>query len=448
MTDVLDRTVARPTADRSLREPPDLDPLGSSARISPHRRGTHLDLSPILGWILAALAAAAGVIHLVMVPSHWGESVAEGIGFAAAGWIQLAVAWLVLTRANRRLLYVGIGVSWALICAWVWSRTMGLPFGAHAGHAETAGFVDLTTVGFEAAFIGVAVFALARPGFGRSWTGSSLAFASVIPIAVVALATGAVASPSARDHAAGSHGEHGAAADHAHGTGAGATPVDDKGLSLLSNGHHHEIGLEKPLDAATRAQLTREMALTHQVGVMYPTIADAIAAGYTRAGPYTPGLGTHYIRPNEPGLNADGMMSDADILSPLSLIYAGTGLDSPIAGFMYYSLSEKAPVGFAGPNDIWHYHNNICMKNLPGGGFDTPLGADLDITEKDCKAVGGNLLKQSTWMVHVWSLPGWESQQGLFGEVNPALTCSDGTYYIMAKKHWPDHPLNFCKSEL
>jgi hypothetical protein len=46
--------------------------------------------------------------------------------------------------------------------------------------------------------------------------------------------------------------------------------------------------------------------------------------------------------------------------------------------------------------------------------------------------------------VHVWSVPGWESQQGLFGEVNPALSCADGTYYQLPQEQWIDHPLNVC----
>ncbi len=49
-------------------------------------------------------------------------------------------------------------------------------------------------------------------------------------------------------------------------------------------------------------------------------------------------------------------------------------------------------------------------------------------------------------MVHVWSVPGWESSQGLFGEVNPALACPDGSYYQRPMKEWIAHPDNACKS--
>jgi hypothetical protein len=43
-------------------------------------------------------------------------------------------------------------------------------------------------------------------------------------------------------------------------------------------------------------------------------------------------------------------------------------------------------------------------------------------------------------------VPGWESQQGLFGEVNPALACPDGTYYELPLEQWIDHPLDVCRT--
>jgi hypothetical protein len=32
-------------------------------------------------------------------------------------------------------------------------------------------------------------------------------------------------------------------------------------------------------------------------------------------------------------------------------------------------------------------------------------------------------------MVHVWNVPGYESPDGMFTELNPRLTCPDGTYH-------------------
>jgi len=436
MTDVLDR-VAQPAAPKTRPAP--------SRPPTPMRPNT-FDPSRPARALLATLSVAAGIIHLVMVPSHWGESVIEGLGFALAGWFQLATAWLLFTRPTRGLLRVAALANVAFIGAWAWSRTFGLPFGAHGSHPESAGFVDLTTVALEATLVLGALFVLFRPGFGRSWSRTTLGFAALVPIAVVALATAAIASPGARDHAMGSHGDHAAAgAGHGHDE---AAPVDDRGLALLSNGHHAAIGPEQPLDAATRAELTRQIALTQRVGELYPTIAAAEAAGYRRAGPYSPGLGLHLIRPSGPGLNGDGVMNDEDLLSPMSIIYAGTEQDSAVAGFMYYATTEAEPEGFAGPNDIWHYHTNTCVRFNGDGTIDAPFGADMsDVSPGLCERAGASLIEQTQWMVHVWSLPGWESQQGLFGEVNPALACPDGSYYRLPLREWIDHPLNVCRSE-
>ena len=425
MTDVLDRLEV-------------LDSFTSAPK--PDERHVRFDPGPAALRIAACLSVSAAVIHLVMVPSHAGESLAEGLGFALAGWFQLVAAWLFLTRRVKRFV-VPIAVANVLfIGAWVWSRTAGIPFGAHAGQSESVGFVDLTTVAFELALLLWCAVLLRRPAVGRQWRRGAKGVAAAVIVAVFGLTTAAIASPSARDHAAHSHGV--ASDGHDHST----TPVDDKGLSALSNGHHHPIGPEQPLDAATRAELTRQIAVTQEVAKQYPTVADAEAAGYHRAGPYSPGLGAHYIRPTGPGLNTDGIMTDAALREPLAIIYAGTDPTSPIAGFMYYSMAPNEPQGFAGPNDFWHYHTNVCLKMGADGGFDAPFGADSDVPAELCTRAGGQVLQQTQWMVHVWSVPGWESQQGLFGEVNPALTCPDGTYYELPQDQWIDHPLNVCRS--
>ena len=227
----------------------------------------------------------------------------------------------------------------------------------------------------------------------------------------------------------------------------GGKKTDDKGLSLLSNGHHHMIGtVEHALSPADRKTLSAQIAATIETAKKYPTAADALAAGYQQVGPYMPGIGAHYISyAGGQGLNPDGTMDDADLTHPLAIIYDGTDPTSVIAGFMYYSMSPKEPAGFAGANDVWHYHESLCLKFGPNG-IETPYGLDKSATKKECTAAGANLMKQTQWMLHVWSVPGWESRQGLFGEVNPALMCADGSYYQLAPKDWLTHKKNACKA--
>jgi hypothetical protein len=229
------------------------------------------------------------------------------------------------------------------------------------------------------------------------------------------------------------------------------TNIADLGLGMLQNGHHEHMVLHE-LDAATKKKLDAQLAVTREVARKYPTLERAVEAGFRRAGPYSPGLGIHYINYGNigPGLNPDGLMDREALLNPMSLIFDGTGPNAKIAGFMYYSSSEDRPAGFAGPNDFWHYHTNVCIVNSKDG-IDAPFGADRSSTAAQCNSVGGTQMAKTQWMVHVWTVPGYEvtdADGGVFAEVNPKLKCGDGTYFIMDDAQWVDHPYNVCKSEL
>ena len=82
-----------------------------------------------------------------------------------------------------------------------------------------------------------------------------------------------------------------------------------------------------------------------------------------------------------------------------------------------------APEGFAGPNDHWHRHSGVCMK-----GAEVISPVDSSVTEDQCKAAGGFYMAITTWMVHAWVVPGWDSPAGVFSHENPNLRCADGTF--------------------
>lgn len=262
------------------------------------------------------------------------------------------------------------------------------------------------------------------------------------------------ATDSSMDHSDPEHDmEHGDHGEHDHGDDdAEAAGFDDGGLSMLKNGHHADMVLET-LSADDQAEVDRLLAITGDVVAQYPTLGVAIDAGASRAGPFAPGLGIHYLNPTAGanGINPDGVMDDADMRNPMVLIFDGTDRAAPIAGFMYYSMAADEPVGFPGPNDFWHYHTNICNQPAPDG-INAPLGADQsDVTKEACEAVGGTLMEETQWMVHVWTVPGYEMTDedgGVFGEVNPGITCADGTYFLMPESEYPNHPKNACRSEL
>jgi hypothetical protein len=179
-----------------------------------------------------------------------------------------------------------------------------------------------------------------------------------------------------------------------------------------------------------RVTLARQLATTTPLIEKYPTLGAAEDAGWRQAGPFAPGLGIHYQAPGAYLANGEGSIPSAGLPTPM-LIFDGTGRDAPLAGFMYLDYRSKGvPQGFAGPNDVWHFHERVCIVMNSKGEIETPLGADDDtITEETCAKVGGNLIKATGYMVHVWNVPGYESPDGMFHELNRKITCPDGTYH-------------------
>ena len=187
-----------------------------------------------------------------------------------------------------------------------------------------------------------------------------------------------------------------------------------KGWTSLENGMQHNTAPEVPLaklPAETRVQLLRQLALTMEVTKKYPTVKDAEAAGYRRAGPFIPGLGTHYVGGK---MSRTSALTDDDILHPSTIIYDGTKSDSPIAGFMYIANAagpgSAEPEGFAGPNDHWHYHTGICLVRGEKGATEA-LGFDGSITKESCGAKQGNWVAVTQYLLHVWTVPGYTDAQ-------------------------------------
>jgi hypothetical protein len=218
---------------------------------------------------------------------------------------------------------------------------------------------------------------------------------------------------------------------HDHEADANAEAVGDRGFAALDNGEQHDHTFTQPVTTEDRAELGRQLSLAREVALQYPTVADAEAAGLRRAGPFSPGLGAHYIAFGNALGNADGVMSDDDLRKPLAWMYDGTTPDARVVGLFYMS-GHPEPEGFAGPNDVWHTHSSTCIKTGADGVIDTPLGADRDATKEQCDAVDGTLIEQTQNLLHVWVVPGFESPEGVFAHLSSAVTCDDGTYETIA----------------
>ncbi|HEY5628282.1 MAG TPA: hypothetical protein VIR16_02115 [Candidatus Limnocylindrales bacterium] len=118
--------------------------------------------------VLAGAMLVSGWIHLLLVPEHLAEAQILGIGFAAAGLAQIALAAALLLRRSEAALLATVAVSAALLGLYAWAVVVGLPIAGDAHDAHTA------------AGSGIALFA----GEAIDFTGAVNALAEVIGIAL------------------------------------------------------------------------------------------------------------------------------------------------------------------------------------------------------------------------------------------------------------------------
>lgn len=394
-------------------------------------RGT--SVGRCLQWSAALFSVAAAAIHFGAMGEHAGVSWSHGLFFAGAAWCELLFAAWVLWRPTRSAAWFGIVLNVVVLAVWVVSRTAGIPIGGD-GTPEAVGFAD-TLASLLAVATVLACVSLLAPSVAGARIGRALGVAGVVVIGVLstALATAAFtpsfAATDGHEHGGSGH-DHSASgkdgSEHARGGMAG---TGDRGFAALSNGEQHDHAFTLPLTARERIELGRQLALARETALRYPTVADAEAAGLRRAGPFSPGLGAHYINFANAAGPPGGVMNDEWIGRPLAWMYAGTKPTSRVAGLFYASTVEN-PEGFAGPNDVWHAHRNACIVRTPTG-IDAPLGADQPVTKRQCDAVGGMLIRQTQQLLHVWVVPGFESPEGVYAHLSSAVTCDDGTYRVI-----------------
>jgi len=380
-------------------------PAGSSPVAS-----TDVPLHAAIRGGLAAMLAGAGAIHLSVVPTHAEAWLPYAIGFAVVGWTQLALGAAVLWRPTRGALAAVIILNIAVLAGWAVSRTAGWPIGPDAGQAEAANILDLTATAFQTGAVLIASLAMAGINLASTSNGRRSRWIVVgLPAALILFATSAALASPEGQHVHGDHsGDEGAAA-HGHSDEGGAHA-------------HGDADPSTPVSLDDRILLGEQLTAVRAVALAYPTVADAEAAGFYRAGPFAPGAGAHYVNPNGSWSGDDGFRID----DPMTLLFGGTEPTSPVVGVMYYTVADEAPEGFAGPLDVWHNHTGICLTASPTGGVDVPIPPDEDATKEACDAFGGQFMDVSGWMVHAWVVPGWDSPAGVFSHDNPQIICADG----------------------
>jgi hypothetical protein len=106
---------------------------------------------------LALASASAALIHVMAASHHFAEWWLFGTGFVVMAVLQLVSA-IALERTRWRLaLPAAIVINVPILALWVWSRTLGLPFGPGAGEAEAVGIADTLCTLTEAVIVGGAL---------------------------------------------------------------------------------------------------------------------------------------------------------------------------------------------------------------------------------------------------------------------------------------------------
>jgi hypothetical protein len=398
-------------------------------------------------FVLAALAAGAGVIHLALVPDHAAEWLALGVAFAVVGWAQLLLALGLVTRPSRRLRAAGAALSLAVVGAWAYTRVIGWPVGPQHGTTEAAHFVDGLAAALELAFAAGVAWGAAVPGTGDGARGRrsgvrTVLVAATSALAVLGLTTAALADPSTAEHhhddaaadptAAATAGHDHAAADptaaatagHDHaaadptaaatGTTAATAghdhPAAASGTTAATAGHDHPAAATGTSTGAASAPAHAHAACTAPVTAEQQAAADALvartraaiapdadlatamAAGYRPITPPTAQV-VHY---GDPAYLHDGAVLDP--ARPESLVYAFSAdhRTAYLLGAMYLMDDPTAtPPDPGGCETLWHDHTNLCLA--PGVGMVGTVAAD-----GSCPA--GSTNATTTLMMHVWSI--------------------------------------------
>lgn len=191
--------------------------------------------------LMAALAsAAAGIIHVAAVPSHWAEWPAAGVFFLLTAVFQLSWSILAMPFEHRLLTLSAIPVNLGLIALWAFSRWQGVPVGPHAGVPEAIGLGDTLSTALEAGIVTCLLWTLIpRESHGVLST-QGYRLAGILASVLLGLMTipGIV---SALSHGGAGHG-HGETED-----------VHEHGETEEEDGHDHGSETEDPATDADEA---------------------------------------------------------------------------------------------------------------------------------------------------------------------------------------------------
>jgi hypothetical protein len=370
--------------------------------------------------LLAVLLGCSAILSFAVAAPHFSGWRFGAIALVVTAWAQIVAVVAGLVRPSRSLfravavLSIATGGLWATVLT------------GHHGVSAFAGDMGVALSG--AAFVIALTLAL-RPTIGAAWSSSTFVMSSLIPVAVVVLTMTALSFPAT---AAAPPSRTAASPPTTPNPFFNSVRVPGQGtarfLQIASGNDTEKAELRPwvPLDPATQAVLSGQLHEAAQAAMRFPTVADAKKAGMILAGGMAPGVGAHYQLLSASalqGVNPDGSINPAH---PGSWIYGCIADNCPIVGIMYESFNAAAPTGFAGPNDHWHQHSNLCITYSQGK-IGVPFAPDTSVTPAQCATAHGQFLKKTLWMVHAWVVPGWESPLGVFSHSNPHVYCPGNT---------------------
>ncbi len=366
-----------------------------------------VELSTPVKVVLATLFVAAGAIHLAMAPIHAGDSTTEAIGFAIAGWLQIAIAIGIVVRPSWLVLGFGVIVQVA-----VRRRLDRQP---HLGSSLRCTFGGRRVGRRGRPHVrGVRVGSGAPDSGGRRRPGASIEVDLRAPRR----------RRSCLRRRARAHFGPAQLAEHREPLAQRRTNA----AGVAADGHVHGASASAPVttlvvlpDPPNAPLLARQLAKARDVALQYPTVADATRAGMYRITPFIPGVGAEYVAGFNVGY-ADAS-NKVDLDHPLVYLYSGTGDTATVMGLVYYVFGPQPLPGFAGLDDAWLRRDGLCSEHV--GDSKRLVAIDRDITQQDCADRGGTFASSVQWTLRVWAAPDWSNPAGPFRQTNPRVVCSD-----------------------
>ncbi len=328
--------------------------------------------------ILAAFEVALGALHLLVADTRGSDWVVEGIGLASIGAISIVLGIALVRSRGQWPLVTSMVLNISIIIGLVVTRTSGYPFGPYEAIAAPVGAYEILVLVICSLTVsmGGATLILGRNRIGApGWRFDTLA-----PVAIVVVAVPGLAVSSWADDVA-----YFAGAAHVHG---GTT---------INSSTQHGFAYRAELTPEERIRLGDELTAARAVALTTPTLADAVAAGWTAVGEPVVGAGQMVI---------DLARRRADVgfdpPSPVALLFASADADAPIVAVQYegWTKSTTPPPGFTGQDIFWHLHTGTCLVG------DVRVVYDPPHVGTECELIGGTRTNTFSWMIRAWVVAG------------------------------------------